>query len=73
VTYIVYDINIDSGSRRTVWRKLVRISFSLKNNYDVDPDPLGTVPATLLDFGYSKQWMLTIYLLPTVDKNARLS
>jgi hypothetical protein len=20
-----------------------------KNNYDVDPDPLGTVPATLLD------------------------
>jgi hypothetical protein len=50
VTYIVYDINIDSGSRRTVWRKLVHISFGLKINYDVDPDPLGTVPATLLDF-----------------------
>ena len=49
VTYIVYDINIDSGSRRTVWRKLVHISFGLKINYDVDPDPLGTVPATLLD------------------------
>jgi hypothetical protein len=44
-----------------------------KNNYDVDPDPLGTVPATLLDFGYSKQWMLMIYLLTIVDKNARLS
>jgi hypothetical protein len=64
-------------SGETVWRKLVRISFGLKNNYDVDPDPLGTVPATLLDFGYSKHLDVddryVIYLLTIVDKNARLS